>query len=133
MWALISTTKKAIIIIVPCGQFAYEKDKLLHKYYNQIHGSYDKFLSEHVNNGLPNIKEILEMIKISSQNSNKKIKLIYSKKKLNLHLRTFFMRCTIKKSIFYNSLYYTFLFLLPIRNLLNFGKCYRELIYIEFE
>lgn len=124
-------TKEAFILVVPCGQAAYEHDKRINDYYVKMNKKRDKYLDDHVNNGLPEKDEIRQMIKKASDKYNKKIELIFSKKLLNMKIRYFFMKCHISGNYFLKILYYLFLLFLPIKNFFNFGRCYRQLFFIK--
>lgn len=128
---MVRATKKLIILVVPCGKLSYEQDVELYKYFQKIHNVENKFFCEHIANGLPEIGDLKDIIIKCAEELNKKIKIVKVEKLLNLKIRNFIMRCRISKNIFLIILYYLFILLLPARRLLNFGNCYRQLIYIK--
>lgn len=128
---ILRTAKKAIILVVPCGKSAHKHDIKLSEYFYNIHKQQDKFLNEHVCNGLPEIDEMVVMINQAAEKLNKKINIAPVKKMLNLRIRYFIMKCKISKNFILSILYYLFLLFLPIRKFLNFGECYRCLFYVK--
>lgn len=123
--------KKAVIVVVPSGIEAYELDKELADYFNNIHGYYDTYLSEHIENGLPENNEVFELFKNAAKIVNKKIKLRPPRKLSNLQIQKCIMKCSISRNIILSILYYLFILLLPVRKFINFGKCYRQLFFVE--
>lgn len=128
---MLRTARKAIIIHVPLGRFAETHDKSLYDYYKSIHKKEDKFFNEHVLYGLPDHRSLLKMLQTSAEKFNKRITIVQATETLNIKLRSIFMRCKINNGIILSILYYFFLILLPFRNFINFGYCYRRLIYIK--
>lgn len=128
---ILRTAQKAIILVVPCGKLAHKHDIKLSEYFYNTHKRQDKFLNEHISNGLPEIDEIVVMTNQAAEKLNKKIKIAPLKKILNLKIRYFIMKCKISKNFILSILYYLFLLFLPIRKFLNFGECYRCLFYVK--
>lgn len=128
---MLRVTDNTLILVVPYGQLSYRHDAKLSDYFYRVNKKTDKFLNEHINNGLPEMDDLILMLKTSSESLNRNIKIIENKKILNLKLRYFIMKCKISKNKFLNILYYIFLFFLPLRNLFNFGNCYRRIIYLK--
>lgn len=128
---MLRVAKRGIIIIVPCGQLAEKHDRKMQDLYFKINKSYDKYLSEHIVNRLPGRDEIIEYIREGAKNSNKKVKTITQQKLLNIRVREFILKCKFSHNILLSVIYYLCLVLLPFRRFINFGNCYRYLIYAE--
>jgi len=128
---ILRVAKKGVIMTLPCGSLAYNHDKKIAQYFYQTYRSSDRFLNEHLANGLPEISDVVEMFEKSASSLNKKIKIKLPRKLLNLRIREFIMKCKISRNFALSILYYLFLFFLPFRKLLNFGNCYRQLFFIR--
>ena len=125
--------KKYIIIIVPSGEKAERHDINIDNYFQKINKHRDKFLEEHVNNRLPQDKELQNIFVRAGEKYNKKFKIIKNKKINNIFLREIYMRLKISQNIFLSIIYYLFLLLIPFRKYLNFGECYREFYFLKLE
>ncbi len=131
---IMRVAKFFFILVVPCGRLSYAHDLKLADYFLKInHYQDNNFFYEHINNGLPEVKEIIKFIEAAAKNFNKNIIMDGPKKLLNLQLREIIIKCKINKSPMLKIIYYLFLFLLPLRNFLNFGNCYRRLFYIRIK
>jgi SAM-dependent methyltransferase len=128
---ILRVTKKTILLVIPCGRLSYEQDIKLFQYFFKIHKKKDRFFSDHIKNGLPEIKDVILMLEISAKELNKSIKILKKDNLLNLKIRYFIMKCKISNNLLLSTLYYIFLLVLPIRKMLNFGNCYRQILYIK--
>jgi len=127
---MIRVTDGFIVLIFPEGTLASRQDNNLDKLFIAKKNFRSAFLKEHVENGLPKSDDIINYF---LSVSNKKISLVYQKRYLNLGIRNIYMRVSISNSPFFRGAYYLFLLLVPLRNLLNFGRCYREMLVIKVE
>lgn len=131
IFEMLRVAKKLVVIVVPTGKLSEEQDQKLDKYFQKVFGKQDKFLSEHVQNGLPQNDEILVNIDKSTRSLGKTVR-INSQPLLNLTVRSLLMHTWISQNKY---VYYTYmkgyLLLLPILRLANFGNCYRHLFVIE--
>lgn len=125
--------KKIVFIVVPTGKLSQRQDMELDHYYLKVFGKRDKFLWEHVGNGLPQNDEILVSIHKLARKLDKSVK-VKSLPLLNLFVRSILMKTWMSKNKY---IYYTymkgFLLLLPLLRYANFGNCYRRMFVIEFE
>jgi len=125
--------RRLVIIVVPTGLLSQKQDSQLHDRFQKVFKQKDKFLSEHVQNGLPKNDEILVTIDRSLRNMGKNAT-VSSKPLLNLAVRKLIMYTWISQNKY---VYYTYmkgyLLLLPLLRLANFGNCYRRMFVIEFE
>lgn len=123
--------RRLVIIVVPTGNMSQKQDSQLHDRFQKVFKQKDKFLSEHVENGLPKNDEILVTIDRSLRNLGKNAT-VSSKPLLNLAVRKLIMYTWISQNKY---VYYTYmkgyLLLLPLLRLANFGNCYRRMFVIE--
>ncbi len=127
---MIRVSKEALIIVVPSGKEAEKHDFGLREYFKKVENREDKFLEEHIRNGLPNENEVLSLVKENL--GNKKIKKIKVKKLTNLKIRHFLMISKIGKSKFLKIIYFIFLPLVLLGFSFSFGKCYRKIFFIKY-
>lgn len=116
-------TEDYFILVIPCGSDAYIQDKKLLKYFKKVHNKEDRFLKEHVENGVIYEKDVLKLFKDKEIIKNKQIN--------NLHFRLFLMKLKINKNIVASIMYYLFLPLVYLPGLLDFGKTYRRIFIIK--
>ncbi|MFH0892311.1 MAG: class I SAM-dependent methyltransferase [Candidatus Falkowbacteria bacterium] len=127
---MIRAAGKAVVVVAPCGPSAAASDRELARYFKSIHGKSDKFFDDHIYNGLPEKDAVVKMLEDGAARINKKIT-IQTRPLLNIRLRRFYMKRAIDPGILPSIIYYSFLLLLPLKNRLNFGRCYRELFYVK--
>lgn len=130
---ILRVTKKAVILMIPCGALSSNADKNLKKFFYKKNGRSDRFLDEHITNGLPEKSEVFKMIRAGAEKNGKEVIFMKSRKMLNLKIRFFFMKCMMSNNFLLKIIYYLFLILLPFRKFLNFGACYREIFLIELD
>lgn len=122
---------RMVIIVVPTGLLSQQQDSQLHDRFQKVFNKTDKFLSEHVQNGLPKNDEILVTIDKSLRNMGKTAR-VSSRPLLNLKVRKLIMYTWISQNKY---VYYTYmkgyLLILPLLRLANFGNCYRRLFVVE--
>ena len=128
---IMRVARSGAIFVVPCGQEAAKHDKRLQAYFYKTNGYYDRFLQEHIANDLPPLAKLIEFINQGAEANSKTIKIIKQKRLLNIYLREALMKCKISHSVCLSIAYYLGLILVPVRCLLNFGQCYRYLIYVK--
>lgn len=130
---MLRVAKRLVILEVPTGPLSQKQDRELDIRFQKVFKSRDKFLSEHVENGLPKNDEILVTIDKSLRTLGKTAK-VSSKPLLNLKIRKLIMYTWISQNKY---IYYTYmkgyLLLLPLLRLANFGNCYRRMFMVEFE
>ena len=128
---IVRVTDRDLVLVFPTGEKSFQSDKKLAKYFKKINGWQDHFFTEHLENGLPDVSDIKKALAEAAFFCQKDIAFQEEKKMLNLKLRENYMRYKISKNILLNILYYSCLILLPLRNYLNFGDCYRTLLYVR--
>ncbi|MFA5360291.1 MAG: class I SAM-dependent methyltransferase [Patescibacteria group bacterium] len=126
---IVRVARKYLIIVVPSGRASLEQDKKLDKQFYDIYKYHDKFLSDHLTNGLPDEQEL--KILFNQDFWDKKLSIVSLEKLTNLQIRDFYMSCKISKNPIRKFIYYLFLLCLPIKKMLNFGACYRQIIFIK--
>lgn len=123
--------KYKIIIGVPCGKLSHIQDQELGNYYNQIYNREYLFFQEQVNYGLPDKKEILEMLQKTSKLYKKKIKIII-KGNENLSIQKFLMKGWMTKSPINNFIFRKlFLLLIPLFRYFDRKPYYRQIFITE--
>lgn len=132
IFEMIRIARKLAIIVVPIGELSQEQDKEMKAKWEKTFGEKNQFLTEHVQNGLPNSDEILVTVDKAARKLSKKVK-IKSYPNLNLFVRKILMYTWITKSKILYYLYLKgYLLLLPALKLANFTNCYRRVFVIEF-
>jgi hypothetical protein len=130
---MLRVARHLVVIVVPTGTLSQKQDKQLDLRFQKVFKEKDKFLTEHVQNGLPKNDEILVTIDKSLRSLGKTAK-VSSKPLLNLAIRKLIMYTWISQNRY---VYYTYmkgyLLLLPLLRLVNFGNCYRRMFVVEFE
>jgi hypothetical protein len=119
-----------VILAVPSGSAAQKQDKRLLQLYKKIHGQNDRFLKEHLNYGLPQRRELSDDWHQAGHKVGKNCKIIKIKKLLNLKLHAIIMYLAIRLK-FTRTLYHCLILFLPLRRFFNFGRCYRDLYFVE--
>lgn len=131
IYEMLRVAKKLVIIVVPTGKPSEIQDQKLDRYFRKVFNKSDKYLTEHVQFGLPQTDEILVSIDKSLRQLDKKAR-ISSRPLLNLVVRDILMRTWISKNKYAYYLYLKgYLLLLPLLRILNFGNCYRRMFVIE--
>lgn len=123
---MIRVAQKEVIIATPSGSQSIEQDKQMSETYKRKFGQEFPFWKEHLENGLPEEKEIVDILQ----------KLIGSKAKIhvegneNLSVRQFLMTGWMTKNVLANIFYRkVLLVLIPIFQLVNSGPFYRKIFY----
>lgn len=123
--------KKMALIVVPTGELSQKQDRQLDLYWQKVFKTKNQFLSEHVENGLPQVDEILVDIDKSARARDKKAR-VKSRPILNLYVRKLLMVTWISKNKYIYYLYLKgYLLLLPLLKRANFGNCYRRIFVVE--
>ena len=130
---MLRVASQAIIIMVPTGKESYAHDKRLSDYFKKINNRSDQYLDEHLKNGLPEKGEIEDYIRRACLSLGKKGEIKINEKSLNIKFRELFMQSKINRNLFLNILYYFFIIFLPFWRWLNWGKCYRTLVYVRIK
>jgi len=123
---MVRVAKKVLILAVPCGVKAEIQDKGLFEYYLKNHGQEEEMLKEHLQFGLPKVKEINKFIK----NSGKKVS-IKIVPHVNLSLRSFYMKSFFSASPLFRKISWLLLPLSHFDRFLNFSDCYRQIFFIK--
>lgn len=132
VYEMLRVTKKLAVIVVPCGEASQQQDKQLYNHWNKIFSKKNKYLEQHIKNGLPTTDEILVYIDKSKRSLGKNAQ-IKSYPNLNLLVRNILMRTWITKNKYVYYLYMKgYLLIVPILKYCNFGKTYRRVFVIEF-
>ncbi|MEK7581069.1 MAG: methyltransferase domain-containing protein [Patescibacteria group bacterium] len=132
IFEMMRVTKKLAIIVVPCGKGAEEQDRQLNMYWQKLMKSKNKFLTEHVENGLPKADETLVYIDRAKRLLNKNAT-VTSYPNLNLFVRNVLMKTWITNNKYIYYLYLKgYLFAVPILKFFNFSKAYRRVFVIKF-
>jgi hypothetical protein len=131
IYEMARVAKKLAVIVVPVGDLSQKQDRQLKERWEKIFGEENRFLSEHVENGLPTPDEVLVTIDKAARKLGKKVK-VRSYPNLNLLIRKMLMETWITRNKIIYYLYLKgFLLLLPLLKYANFGNCYRRVFVIE--
>lgn len=116
--------RRKIFLAVPCGDGAIKDDLYADRLFLRIMGYRDPFLKEHVENGLPNKREILELL-----GNDKKITVL---RNVNLLIHRYIIKTQISKKRIFNLISGVInIILLPILSRINCGSCYRHIFIVE--
>lgn len=125
-------TKKLLIIAFPSGELAFEEDRFLANYYQNIHSGPFTFFQEHLRFGLPTEKFVNDTI-IKDNKRNKRKAGIEIQGNVNLALHRFLMKGWITENIFIDIIFRKlFLILIPVFRCFNQEPTYRKIFYIKF-
>lgn len=126
----IRVASKNVIIGGPFGKDAFNQDKVLAEESRKGTGSMHKYLKEHLDYGLPEVEDILNIAKQSPKVKSA----VKMGEFLNLGVRRILMNFFISK---YKIVFFFYLkglmFLVPILKHCNFKPCYRTLILISLQ
>jgi hypothetical protein len=126
---LLRVANKRVFLAVPCGKLAEAHDKALDELYQHVKGERDRFLQEHVENGLPTKEELETCFIAAARKLGVQVNVRVSGN-VSLKVRTFFMRLWImgKPPKLFN--WVSPLFCI-FRRFLNFGECYRQIFVVD--
>lgn len=130
---MLRTASGMVVIAVPGGAGAEAQDWFLDERYSRVRGEDYPFFRDHLENGLPDSRDIQMMINKVLRRLGRRGRItIY--KNANLHLRSFLMKGWISRNrFFYN---FTVLGLMPLAGLLsrfNYGRCYRVIMVMDLD
>jgi len=128
---IMRVAKRRVFLTIPCGAFAEEQDRRLDRLYLRTHGERFPFFCEHVNYGLPEENEILELLQRSGREKNIVIRSLSVIPNVNIVIREVYMRLWISRWL--ALLYHPLVFFSFLRGWLNFGSCYRNLFVVDVE
>jgi len=126
---LIRVAKEKAYIAFPTGKPAEEHDRKYHRYYLKKHGASFPFFEDHLNYGLPE-DTLVETNIIESALALERKVIVSRLKNVNIHVRNFLMFLWINH---YDRFYRYTMFLCKIRKWLNWGKCYRSILVVQFD
>lgn len=118
---------RLVVVAVPCGTRAMLHDRKIDKLYQAVNGGRLRFCAEHLDNGLPEIREVLHYISAAADLLRKKYKVRVSKS-ANLLVRELYMCAWIKRWYRAEKLC---LLLMPLLHRANWGACYRMVFQVS--
>lgn len=126
---LLRVASKRVFLAVPCGELAEVHDKTLDEFYLQVKGARDRFLQEHVENGLPTKEDLEESFKAAAGKLGVRVNINITGN-VNLKVRMFFMRFWIEAK---HPKVFIWLspFICIFRRFLNLGECYRQIFVVD--
>jgi hypothetical protein len=127
---MLRVARNKLYLVVPEGEISELQDEKLDIIYRRVHGKSYPYLQEHVKFKLPRKQTLLNNIKIQAADLGKKI-VVNSYNNLNINLRFFILRSWITKGLVGRIIFKSFIILLPLRKLLNFGVCYRKVFVVD--
>lgn len=128
---LLRVARKKIFLAVPCGVLAMEQDRQLSEQYKQKFKQVFPFFKDHLDYGLPEENEVVDLWNKAAEKISKKIK-IKKQPNLNLGIRRFLMRGWMSKNIFINILFRkVFLVFTPFWRWFNQPPTYRMIFFVE--
>lgn len=123
--------KKELILAFPEGEKSEIHDKELYEEFKKrgLSDYSENFFKEHLENGLPRIKNVIDWIKSSDRVEDVKIV-----DNLNLSLRKFLMAGWMTKN-FLTDLFFRkiLLFFIPVLRLFNNSPSYRKIVFIKLK
>jgi len=126
---LLRVASKRVFLAVPCGKLAEAHDKALDELYQQVNGERDRFLQEHVENGLPTKEDLETCFNDAAGKLGVRVN-IQITGNVSLKVRTFFMRLWItgKPPKLFN---WVSPFICIFKRFLNSGECYRQIFVVD--
>ncbi len=122
--------RKMLCLAVPAGKLAEAQDKALDELYYKLRGEHYPFLKEHVENGLPTVETINQMLAKVTEHRTATIRHF---KNYNLAIRMIEMRAFITPALWAKAVF-RFLHVFSLApSLLSFGNCYREIFIVNFD
>jgi hypothetical protein len=128
---MLRVSRKWVFLAVPCDNAAQRQDRQFDQLFQKLTGTRNYFLKQHVEYDLPTKKEIEDYIYSASEAKNLKLS-IRMQKNVNIRIRSLFMRIWVRSHLkFIYSLVSLMLF--PLRRMLNYGECYRQIVEIVIQ
>lgn len=131
IYEMIRVGRRKVIIGVPIGRQAWQQDKMLDEYFQKRFGKRFIFLEEQVSFGLPEKKDISDIIERAGISHQKKLKIKIIGNE-NLRLREFLMKGWMSKNflaeIFFRKI---MLFFLPFIRYINWEPVYRQIFFVD--
>lgn len=128
---LLRVARKKIFLAVPCGVLAMEQDRQLAEQYKQKFKQVFPFFKDHLDYGLPEINEVVDLLKKEARQVGKKIK-INKQPNLNLSLRRFLMWGWMSKNIIMEIIFRKLLLLLTFFwRWFNWPPTYRMIFFVK--
>lgn len=125
--------RKKVFLAVPCGGQSLNQDKQLDQEYKKVFKRPFSFLLEHLKYGLPEEKEVLQLIEAAAKKYKKRIK-IQIEGNENMVLRGILMEGWMTNNflvdIFFRKILLIFL---PLLLLLNKPPYYRQIFFVTIE
>jgi hypothetical protein len=128
---LVRVTSTMLVIAVPSGWRASDQDRTLDERYLRAHGERYRFLTEHLENGLPNRADLEESIQRALTRHHRSAHITY-RWNTNLVTRSLLMRLWIRDSTATRGALMAANYLHHILSRANFGRCYRLIVSLHF-
>ena len=130
---LLRVGKNYVFLGVPCGKKSFKQDLLLDKHYKKIFNKPFPFLQEHLKYGLPEEKQITQLIKEAAKINKKDINIRITGNE-SLKLRKFLMTGFITKNSLIDFIYRkAMLFGIPFFSLFDRPPYYRKLFFVRIK
>ncbi len=127
---MLRIARKCLIIGVPCGSLAQDQDRQIATLYKKAREHQFAYLEEHLQNNLPEEKDIRDLINQQSQIQQKNIDIMVQGN-INLQLRKWLMRGWLTKNILVDIFFRKLLiFSVPLMQQMNYEPTYRKIFYI---
>jgi len=135
VFELLRVAKKELILAFPEGEAAERHDRELYEEFNKrkISDHAEDFFKEHLENGLPNVKEITGFIEewLGENDFKGEIRVIDN---LNINLRKFLMNGWMTNNFLVNLFFRKILlFFIPILRFFNNKPTYRKIIFVKIK
>jgi hypothetical protein len=126
---LLRITRRLAVIAVPCGPLSAQRDRDLSRTLNARLARHDRFVDEHVQNGLPELDELRTWIADAGDEMGRTFAV---RNEGNVHLGVWWMVQMAKVSLVWRAaLIVAFPLAFPILSRFNGPPCYRQILFVE--
>jgi len=129
---LMRVTQRRVYVGCPMGQEAEDTDRQLQHEYRLHKGESFPFLDEHLANGLPRLEGVLAVMQAVAQHSGRRVRL-YAQPNVNLRVHRLLLRLWMRTDRVSYVFHRAAVLLVHVRQWLNVGLCYRQIVVAEFE
>ena len=129
---LMRVTRRRVYLGCPMGHDAEDADRQLQSEYRLHKGESFPFLDEHLTNGLPRLEGILALMQAVAQHSGRRVHL-YAQPNVNVLVHRLLLRLWMRTDPVSYAFHRAAVLLVHVRQWLNVGTCYRQIVVAEFE
>lgn len=129
---LMRVTRRRVYVGCPMGREAEDTDRQLQYEYRLHKGESFPFLDEHLANGLPRLEGVLAVMQAVAQHSGRRVRL-YAQPNVNVRVHRLLLRLWMRTDLVSYVFHRAAVLLVHVRQWLNVGSCYRQIVVAEFE